>query len=620
MPTAVALAASLFALAAPSRLVAADVTPALAARLADPATVAGTRIPVIAVLTDQVDASDYAGRRAALLNALHRTAATTQPDVLEDVDGRARRFWLVNAVAVDATPDEVRALSADPEVASVDLDRPVRVADADGSAASEPAPFPDAGDGDWGLAASRVPEAWSRFGVTGRGVRVGSIDTGVDAGHADLAGKVVAWRDFIAGRPDPYDDNGHGTHTIGTMIGGNTGGHPIGVAPGAEAVVAKAIAANGTGPGSALLGAAEWMTDPDGNPSTADQPAVVNNSWSSDNPNDPWFRALIRRWLELGIVPVFAAGNTGPGPRTIGSPAGYPEALAVGAIEQDSSLAVFSSQGPVEWLNLDGSGPAAGTSLTKPDVVAAGVGVTSSVPGGYLAFSGTSMASPHVAGVVALMAEANPAVRGQAAADIIRSTAADLGPAGPDSRFGFGVIDAEAAVASAIGVPAASALDTRFAVTPPATTRRARLDYAVVASGDTYRWRIDHGAWSEPRQGPLSITAGEGRHTVEAQAWDAASGTGDPTPVRHVVVVDRTPPTLRLRVAPRARGTVLRVRATDRLSKIAPGTVRWRVDGRAQDGITAFVARGERTAHVRVSATDKAGNRAVLSRRVTISR
>lgn len=610
----------MFALAAPHHALGADVTPALAARIADPATAEDTAIPVIVTLTDQVDAADYAGRRAALLTALHRTAAQTQPGVLDDVEGRARRFWLVNAVAVDATPDEVRTLAADPEVAGIDLDRPVHVAEAEGTAASELTPFPDAGDGGWGLAASRVTAAWSRFGVTGRGVRVGSIDTGVDASHADLAGKVVAWRDFIGGRATPYDDNGHGTHTIGTMVGGSAGGHPIGVAPDAQVVVAKAIAANGTGPGSALLAAAEWMTDPDGDPATADQPAVVNNSWSSENPNDTWFRALISRWLDLGIVPVFAAGNTGPGARTVGSPAGYPEALAVGALEQDSGLAVFSSQGPVDWLNLDGNGPAAGTTLTKPDVVAAGVGITSSVPGGYLSFSGTSMASPHVAGVVALMAEANPAIRGQAAADIIRRTAADMGAAGPDSRFGYGELDAEAAVAAAVGVSAQSALDTRFALTPPDTTRRLRLAYEVVATGGTYRWRVDGSEWSAPQEGRLTLTVREGRHTVEVQAWDAAGGTGDATPARHVVVVDRTPPTLGLRIAAQARGTVLRLRASDRLSKIAPGTVRWRVDGRTHDGITAFVSRGERTAHVRVSATDKAGNRAVLTRRVTISR
>ena len=171
------------------------------------------------------------------------------------------------------------------------------------------------------------------------------------------------------------------------------------------------MGANGVGQAGALLAAGQWMTDPDGNPATADQPSVINNSWAAGSADDTWFRPMIKRWLDLGIVPVFAAGNTGAdGPGTVASPAAYPEAVAVGAMDDDFTIPSFSGRGPIVWKNSDGQGPAAGTVLAKPDLVAPGVGIASTVPRGYDTYSGTSMASPHVAGVAALLRQLNPAL------------------------------------------------------------------------------------------------------------------------------------------------------------------------------------------------------------------
>lgn len=544
MPAAVTLAALVLS-AFTSTALGGEIGPNLRARL-DAGVAPEATVPVIATLTQQVDGADYAGRRAALIQAMKRTAADTQGEVLAQVDDTATRYWLVNAVAVDATPAEVEALAADPEVATVELDRPVRIADAGPSMANQPT-FPDAGPGDWGLGAARVPQAWRRFNVTGRGIVVGSIDTGVDPANPELAGRVVAFRDFINGHPDAYDDNGHGTHTIGTMIGGSKGGAPVGVAPEANVVVAKAAGANGVGPGSALLAAAQWMTDPDGNPATADQPVVVNNSWTAPDANDPWFRQMVRAWLDLGIVPVFAAGNNGPDPGSIGSPAGYPEVLAVGAADEDGALSDFTARGPVIWENRDGLGPVAGTRIIKPDIVAPGVGITSTVRDGYVASTGTSMASPHVAGTVALLAQANPNVRGQAAIDLLKATITDRGVPGPDPVYGGGQLNAEAAVAAAVGAPAtdpataraASApLETRFARTPAARTASRRVTFVVRPSGTrTYRWRVNGRRWSSPTsKARLNVTLSRGRQVVEAQA--VAPGVAvDATPARSVVTV-----------------------------------------------------------------------------------
>jgi hypothetical protein len=236
------------------------------------------------------------------------------------------------------------------------------------------------------------------------------------------------------------------------MVGAATG-----VAPGATVVVAKAMDADGEARGSAILAAAQWMTDPDGDPATADQPSVINGSWGASGATDPWFRPMVRQWLALGIVPVFAAGNGGPGPGTIASPAGYPEVLAVGAVGASGAVAGFSARGPVVWTDPDGEGPAAGTRIAKPDLVAPGVDVVSTVPGGgYLPYSGTSMAAPHVAATAALVREAAPGLSPAEVMDVLRRTADDRGAPGVDPDYGAGMLDVPAALAAVGGVRAPS--------------------------------------------------------------------------------------------------------------------------------------------------------------------
>jgi hypothetical protein len=240
------------------------------------------------------------------------------------------------------------------------------------------------------------------------------------------------------------------------MIGAGAAGAPIGVAPGATVVVAKALGADGVGLGSDLLAAAEWMTDPDGNPRTNDFPAVVDNSWTGDDANDLWYQKVIQSWIALGIVPVFAAGNRGPAPSTIPSPASYPSTIAVAAVDETRTVTDFSGRGPVVWTNAGGAGPPAGTLLTKPDLAAPGVNVVSATGQGYGLQSGTSPAAAYVAGVVALVRQANPGLGPQQVAQLLRDTAVDLGPPGPDTDSGAGLVDALAAVARALGRPVPS--------------------------------------------------------------------------------------------------------------------------------------------------------------------
>lgn len=609
--TLVALACALGA-AALAGTAAAAPTPSLQARI--DAAAPGERIAVIATMDEQVDGARFEGRPGALLRAMRRTADDTQAAVAEEVGGPVRSFWLVNALAFSGTPEEIRAVAADPAVEAVDIDRRIRLADTglDPLAAT---PFPDSLPGGWGVGAIRAPAAWNAFGVRGAGVVIGAIDTGVDPAAKDVAGKIVAWRDFVGGSPTPVDANGHGTHTAGTIAGGSAGGAPIGVAPEARLVVARAMGADGVGSGSALLAAAEWMTDPDGDPATADQPQVVNNSWSASSANDTWFRPMIRRWIELGIVPVFAAGNAGPAAGSIASPAGYPEVVAVGALDADDGVPSFSSRGPIVWQDPDGLGPAAGTVLGKPDLAAPGVGIVSSVRWGYLTYSGTSMASPHVAGVAALVRQANPALGPLAVADVLRASAVDVGAPGADPASGAGRVDAVRAVEAALGPTP----DTVFTRTPAAVTNARGLVYGVALSGGgtTVRTRIDGGAWGAPVAGPgLVVSAPEGRHVVEAQAIDAA-GAADPSPARHVVTVDRTRP--RVTMSWRRTGTaaVFRARVRDGLSGPRAGSVRWSFG----EGAVARGTRVRRTfaearaVRVVLTARDAAGNERYVARR-----
>jgi subtilisin family serine protease len=523
---------------------------------------------------------------------------------------RADLFWIGGVMTLSATPEEIARLEALPEVAAVEDEPQVRIA-------SSPGTLPDPSGGNWGVQAIGADDVWRTTGLTGSGVLVGHIDTGVDVRNPSLRGKVVAWRDFVSGKPSPYDDNGHGTHTASTAAGRAVAGAPIGVAPGANLVVAKAIGASGVAPGSQLLAAAQWIADPDGNPATRDQPSVVNGSWTAGDPNDTWFRSVVRHWRGLGIVPVFATGNTGPAGGSVGSPASYPEVIAVGAADQDGEVADFSSRGPFVWSNADGAGPAAGTRVTKPDLVAPGVDVMAGYLDGFLPYSGSSMASPHVAGVAALMRQAAPGLTPDDVAIALRATARDLGEPGPESRYGAGMVDALAAVRVAGAAPHGF-VEARFTKTPPRRTRARRLGFAVALSrASSYRYRVNGGPWSAAISSPrFAVAPGMGRHVVQVQAI-GGGGRVDPRPDRHTVIVDRRGPTAG--VTWRVRGAQVQLRARVRdLVGVDERKVVWRVGPRTLRGRSVSY-RFDRVApkRVRLILIDRLGNRRVIRRMVT---
>ncbi|MCW3839249.1 S8 family serine peptidase [Micromonospora yasonensis] len=423
---------------------------------------------LLVVLREQADltgipagAPGRAGRDARAAEVYRRLVATadrTQGDLRRELT-RLRLhptpYYLVNAIETDGGPAVRAWLSGRPEVARVLVSQRLRPLPAAPPPArgNQPAPTGPA----WNVSLIGADRVWSQLGVTGTGVVVGSSDSGVDGRHPALAagfrGGDDSWYDPREHTRTPHDRGGHGTHTVGSAVGRDG----IGVAPGAQWVGCVNLDRN-LGSPAHYLDCLQFMLAPfsaggdpftDGRPQRA--PDVLTNSWGCPPIEgcDPGaLRPATAALTAAGILVVAAAGNTGPSCASVADPpAPYSDVLTVGAVDRARQLTRFS-----------GRGPAAG-GLAKPDLVAPGAGVTSAFPGGgYATLDGTSMATPQVAGVVALMWSANPALVGDLARTrrILLDTAAPAGvPAGTDrcggdrDLVGAGLVDAYAAVRAA---------------------------------------------------------------------------------------------------------------------------------------------------------------------------
>jgi subtilisin family serine protease len=304
-------------------------------------------------------------------------------------------------------------IAAFPEVAKISELRTYKIPDPIVNATSTPG----IDTVEWGVDRIRAPQVWSQFGTRGEGIVVANIDTGVQFDHPALAAKYRGrdangaidhnynWFDpsEVCPTAAPCDNNNHGTHTMGTMVGDDGGANQIGVAPGAKFIAAKGCESSSCSD-FALLSSGEWIvapTDLNGNNPRPDlAPDIVNNSWGGLG-YDPFYEEIVQSWLAAGIFPAFSNGNSGPGCNTSGSPGMYNESYSSGAFDINNAIASFSSRGTGENGEI------------KPNLAAPGVNVRSSIAGGsYGNFSGTSMASPHTAGTVALIWSASPATRG----------------------------------------------------------------------------------------------------------------------------------------------------------------------------------------------------------------
>jgi subtilisin family serine protease len=340
----------------------------------------------------------------------------------------AEPLWIIDAVAVTAAPSVIRELAARPEVREVRPDLTVPAPQA-GVAAADAAVEAN-------LDVVNTRALWER-GYRGHGVVVANMDTGVDVSHPDLAarwrGGTNSWYDPSGQHPSvPTDVNGHGTWTMGVMVGGGAGGSAVGVAPEATWIAAKVFNDQGVASATRIHQAFQWLLDPDGDPGTADAPDVVNNSWTMATTGCLLdFQPDLAALRTAGILPVFAAGNYGPLDGSARSPADNLEAFAVGAVD-DADVVDGSS----------GRGPSACGQPVYPRLVAPGVGVrTTDLYGGYAEESGTSVAAPHVAGALALLLQAYADLPAERQAVALEAGATDLGPPGPDDAYGHGRLD-----------------------------------------------------------------------------------------------------------------------------------------------------------------------------------
>ncbi|MCX8061646.1 MAG: S8 family serine peptidase [Anaerolineales bacterium] len=388
-------------------------------------------------------------QRAQIVSVLKEETALQARNLMASLDAAQRRgkareihaFWVSPIISLQADPEFVKDLSTRNDVLFIRPDEKIELE-------TSPAVEMELEATDeflYNLDLVEVDKIEQFLGLRGNGIVVANIDSGVDGFHPALMKQYRGYNPHgpaqhngnwyvVTGEPYLYpgDGLGHGTHTMGTMVGDDGLGRRTGIAPGAKWIAVKAFTNQGYTYESWIHAAFEWMLAPAGNPALA--PDIVNNSWGTDVGSDPRFRADVQALRAAGILPVFSAGNNGPQKETVGAPASYPETLAVGAVDETKLPTHFSSRGPSSWGEV------------KPELSAPGVNVLSTFPGGgYAKLDGTSMAAPHVAGIAALLLEANPNLSVDQLEQILLQTAEPLSTTIPNNTSGYGLVNAYAA-------------------------------------------------------------------------------------------------------------------------------------------------------------------------------
>ena len=407
-------------------------------------------VDVIIRCADRVKKADYddanrALKRKNLVKALKAKTTVCQKLVEK---GKAanedeRPLWLVNGVAATLEVKRIRQLARRKGVDTIYLNKTVVLPpdEVEPVVSGQPG---SPGYTFWNISDIRVTDLWA-MGHYGLGVVVGTMDTGVDLDHLDLAsnwrGGDNSWFDPAGEHAMPFDADGHGTGVLGVILGGNSTGVDMGAAPGAQWIAAKLFDDSGTSDLARIHEAYQWMLDPDADPETDDAPQIVNNSWvllGSEDQCQGEFANDIALLNEAGIAVVFSAGNFGPDAQTSMEPANNPGSSAVGSVDYYRDVSWNSSRGP----SACGGG-------VYPKLVAPGEGIfTAGLTGGgsnpsaYTFLSGTSVSAPHVAGAMAVLLSAVPEAPREALEAAIVDGAMDLGAFGPDNESGAGYLDA----------------------------------------------------------------------------------------------------------------------------------------------------------------------------------
>jgi subtilisin family serine protease len=427
------------------------------------------RIEALFVLSEEPRLEAVAGDNERVVAALQDTASSSQNELLEFIERRGDRvlntFWIQNMVLAKVKPDTMMDATGFESVARVVPDFEVNVPEVKRTAHTSAATVEDR---TWGIDKIQAHRVHDELGLNGAGVRIATLDTGVAIDHPDLQGKMVSddasdpnypggWMEFgSTGNPitsTPHDSAYHGTHVSGTIHGGNTSGIQIGVAPGAEMMHGLVIP-GGSGSFTQVAAGMQWAIDPfDASGSPAGEPADIVNMSLGANSYIEEMIAPTRNMRFAGTFPVFAIGNEVFGSCGVGSgsPGNVYEAIGVGATDINDDVADFSCGNVVPKSGWDDPPADWPDSWVTPDISAPGVNVYSADPNGtYRNLNGTSMATPHTAGMFALMNQASPGIGIDAAFDVAATTSFfddRHGAERPNTRFGEGRINAYEAVA-----------------------------------------------------------------------------------------------------------------------------------------------------------------------------
>jgi subtilisin family serine protease len=466
------------------------ITPNLEERLST--SKSGEKIRINIRLADQYDTqllnSKTAGvtsrdeRREIVTNELKTFSKNSQKEVLSFLTGHEKSLqveqvmplWIVNLINCYATAEVIEQLAQMPGIARIDYDQERQLIEL--SDAQTPLAEADALDYNpntaWNVDLVNAPQVWEQ-GFTGQDIIVAVLDTGVNANHQDLAGRM--WThpnypnhgyNFVNNSYDTSDNQSHGTHCAGTVAGNGTAGTTTGMAPGATIMALKVLGDTGSGTEAGVWAAIQFSAD------YGAHIMSLSLGWQhSWNPDRSAWRTAMANAMEAGVIAAVAAGNEGgwggaPPPANIRTPGdcpapwSHPDQIAVGgnsavvtvgSTTQSDAISSFSSKGPVTWQNIAPFNDYAynpGTGLIIPDLVAPGSDILSLVHNnnsGYTVKSGTSMATPAVAGVMALMLSKNPALTPEQISQILEESAIPMSTS-KSNTFGSGRLDALAAI------------------------------------------------------------------------------------------------------------------------------------------------------------------------------